>query len=91
MFQQPEPIVRQRSYNKAIPSELYYIKEHIILRTHDWIRVEWQHLHRYESHVTIIKKVDALKTFEEANINPTATYRDWPHDVGGYEFVGHTL
>ena len=34
-------------------SGLYYIKQHIILHTHELTRAEWQHLHHSERHVSI--------------------------------------
>ena len=52
-----------------IASGLYYIKQHIIFHTHELTRVEWQHLHRFEW------MIDTFKSFEEANIRPTITYR----------------
>jgi FAR1 DNA-binding domain-containing protein len=72
-------------------SGLYYIKQHIILHTHELTRVEWQHLHRSERQVSVAEKIDTIKSFEEASIRPTAAYRYLSQDAGGDEYVGHTL
>ena len=74
-----------------IDSGLYYIKQHIFLDTHELTRVEWQHLHRSERHVSIAEKIYTIHSFEEASIRPTTTYRYLSQDAGGDEFVGSTL
>ena len=72
-------------------SGLYYIKQHIILHTHELTRAEWQHLHRSERQVSVVEKIDTIKSFEEASIRPTTAYRYLSQDVGGDEYLGHTL
>ena len=72
-------------------SGLYYIKQHIILHTHELTRAEWQHLHRSERQVSVVEKIDTIKSFEEASIRPTTAYRYLSQDEGGDEYVGHTL
>ena len=56
-------------------SGLYYIKNHIILHTHELTRAQWLHLLRFERHVSIAEKIDTIKSFEEASIRPTTAYR----------------
>ena len=47
---------------------LHYIKQHIILHTHELIRAEWQHLYHSKRHVSVAEKIDTIKSFEEASI-----------------------
>ena len=72
-------------------SDLYYVKQHITLHTHELTRIEWQHLHRSERHNSILDKIETIKAFEDASIKPTTAYRYLSKDAGGDEFVGHTL
>ena len=56
------------------------------MHTHELTMAEWKHLHHSERHVSIAKKIDTIKLFEEASIRPTTAYTSLSQDARGDEY-----